>query len=480
MNKKLLTLSSLALTSFAATAQNDKNVLFILVDDMQLTALEKLGDKTPGSKVINELMANSTKFSNCYTQGSLGGALSMPSRAMIMTGRTLYETTADGMTIHPHNVTIPETLRKEGYRTFATGKWHSDYKSFNRSFSEGENIYFGGMHQYSTGGHQAPYLKHYQSDTLYNKQKSFVGDKFSSEMFADATVDFLKSAGKNKENPFFAYVAFTSPHDPHDKLPQYSSPTSTEIVTLPENYAPQHPFDNGELDVRDETVVPTPRTKEIVIEQNQWYSGMINEVGQQIGRLLDELKNQGLDENTIIVFASDNGLAMGRHGLMGKQSLYEHSISVPMSIYIPGNKPKVNDGLCYLSDINPTLYSLLEVEKPESVTTEVLPMKGTKTNRYAIALSYSSIQRAVVWKNFKYIIYKVDGVVTKQLFDLKNDPFEMTNLAENKKYAKMVAQYHDKLNVMMKENNDFCDLSNPKWWGDGHKITWNEGLKLIK
>ena len=151
-----------------------------------------------------------------------------------------------------------------------------------------------------------------------------------------------------------------------------------------------------------------------------------------------------------------------------------------MSIYIPGNKPKVNDGLCYLSDINPTLYSLLEVEKPESVTTEVLPMKGTKTNRDAIALSYSSIQRAVVWKNFKYIIYKVDGVVTKQLFDLKNDPFEMTNLAENKKYAKMVAQYHDKLNVMMKENNDFCDLSNPKWWGDGHKITWNEGLKLIK
>ena len=478
--KKLLTLSSLAITSFAATAQNDKNVLFILVDDMQLTALEKLGNKTPGSKVINELMENSTKFSNCYTQGALGAALSMPSRAMIMTGRHLEETTADGKRIPQKNVTLPESLRDNGYRTFATGKWHSDFQSFNRSFSEGENIYFGGMHQYHVGGHATPLLRHYQSDTLYNKQEPFVGAKFSSEMYADATVDFLKSAGKNKKKPFFAYVAFTSPHDPHDKLPKYSSPTSDTIVTLPENYMPQHPFDIGEKHVRCELLLPPPRSKETIMDQNQWYSGMINEVGQQIGRLLDELKEQGLDENTIIVFAADNGLAMGRHGLLGKQNLYEHSIGVPMSIYIPGNKPKINDGLCYLSDINPTLYNLLEVEKPESVTTEAIPMKGTKTNRDAIVLSYSSIQRAVVWKNFKYIIYKVDGVVTKQLFDLKNDPFEMTNLAVNKKYGKMVTQYHDKLNVMMKENGDFCDLDKLNWWKDGHMINWNEAMTLVK
>ncbi len=434
MKKSIATLGFLACGATIVSAQpKAQNVLFILVDDMQQTALERLADTTPGSKVINDLMGRSVKFNNCYTQGSLGGALSMPSRAMIMTGRMLEQTPADGFKIPTKNVTIPETLRKEGYRTFATGKWHSDFQSFNRSFSEGENIYFGGMHPYENGGHETPHLRHYQADTLYQKQKSFVGDKFSSEMYADAAVDFLRSAGKDAAQPFFAYVAFTSPHDPHNKLPDYSSPISTDIVKLPENYAPQHAFDNGELTVRDENVVPAPRSKETVIEQNQWYSGMINEVGQQIERLLNELKTQGLDENTVIVFAADNGLSMGRHGLMGKQNLYEHSISVPMSIYVPGNKPNVNDGLCYLSDINPTLFEVLGVEQPKSVTTKVLPLTGGETQREAVVLGYSSIQRALVWDSYKYIIYKVKGKKTTQLFNLKNDPFEMTNLSDSPK-----------------------------------------------
>lgn len=481
----LVTIASAA-PIFAANGDNNqptrKNVLFLLADDLQTEALRNLGDRTPGSKVINDFIDSSTRFDRCYTMGSFGGALSMPSRAMLMTGRTLYETSADGSVIHAHNKTLPEVLRSEGYRTFSTGKWHSDYQSYNRSFSEAENIFFGGMHQYETKGHTAPRLQHYREDCQYSNETMFIGDKFSSEMFADAAIEFINST-KGGEEPFFCYVAFTSPHDPHNLMPDYSNPLDSTLMPLPINYAPQHAFDNGELKIRDEMVAPAPRTPEVILEQNALYGGMINEVGIQIGRVLEALENSGQLDNTIIVFSADNGLAMGRHGLMGKQSLYQHSIGVPLAIKDAGQtKSYVSNGLCYLADVNATLYDMLDVEKPASVTTKSLKsaLKGGKTERDALMLAYSSIHRAVVWNEMKYIIYNVDKKVTKQLFDLKKDPHEMNNLANDAKYAKTIDKYHNKLSELMKQNGDYCDIDKAIWWSDGHKITWQEGLNMIK
>ena len=478
MGSKVLLSGVFASLSMFSNAVERPNVLFILVDDMQRTSIGGFGNGDVDTPNIDSLIRGGVTFRNAHVNGSLSGAVSMPSRAMIMTGRGIFRIQADGQSIPESHTTLGEHLRESGYDTFGTGKWHSDKRAFNRTFADGDNIFFGGMHRYELNGHVSPRLNHYDATGEY-KERAFIADKFSSEMYADAAVDFIKSVGDGGK-PFFAYVAFTSPHDPHDKLPEYSSPTSTAIVTLPVNYASQHAFDNGELGVRDETVVPAPRTKETVLEQNQWYGGMINEVGQQIERLLDELTAQGLDDNTVVVFASDNGLSMGCHGLMGKQNLYEHSISVPMSIYVPGNKPQQNDGLCYLSDITPTLYKVLGVDKPESVTTKVLPLNGGDTQRDALVLGYSSIQRALVWNDFKYIIYRVKGKKTTQLFNLKNDPFEMTNLAENPKYKNMTDKYHGKLASMMKDNGDFCDINTEFWWKDGHEITWHESMDLVK
>lgn len=87
----------------------------------------------------------------------------MPSRAMIMTGRGVFQIVKDGQVIPEQHVTLPELLRQHGYITFETGKWHSDFASFNRSFSNGENIFFGGMHTYETNGHVEPRLNHYDS-----------------------------------------------------------------------------------------------------------------------------------------------------------------------------------------------------------------------------------------------------------------------------------------------------------------------------
>lgn len=472
------------------------NILFILTDDLQNNAIAargRIGVSTPN---IDRILANGTTFTNCYTNGAIGGALSMPSRAMLMTGRGVFEVPRDGSVIPESMPTMPETLRKAGYRTFATGKWHSDYESFTRSFSEGENIFFGGMHTYETGGHTAPRLVHYDPEGRYKEQTPFVGEEFSSKMYADATIDFLETT-TNDQRPYFAYVAFTSPHDPRNQHPSYGTPYNPDSILLPPTYRPAHLFDNGEMGVRDEVVVPAPRTPEVVRQELADYYGMISEVDHQIGRLLAALESSGERENTIIVFAGDNGLAMGQHGLMGKQSLYDHSIKVPLTVWADGVPAAAsNDGYCYLYDINPTLMEMVGVPAPPSVTGRSLTraLAGGKSLRDGVWLAYSSIQRAMVKDGYKYIIYNVDGGLVEQLFDLKRDPWESRNLLTPASVAsaKIATKMREELKREMAASGDFCNLDNyccpwscsdscsPTWWAEPHKVTWTEGMNMYK
>lgn len=465
-----------------AKAQAQRNVLFILVDDMQSDAIGYLGNHHIHTPNIDRLMRSGVTFTHAYTNGALCGALSMPSRAMIMTGRGMFQIQSDGMKIPECHTTMPQHLRNNGYRTFATGKWHSDKASFNRSFAEGENIFFGGMHPYETNGHVSPHLTHYDATGRYGQDKAFVGDKFSSEMFADAAVDFLEST-KNSTTPFMAYVAFTSPHDPRNQHPiDYGRTYTADGVALPKNFLPEHPFDNGELQVRDELVLPAPRKPEDMKREIALYYNMVSEVDYQIGRVIDALKKSGNYDKTIIVFASDNGLAMGQNGLLGKQSLYEHSTGVPLAIVDPYNKANrksKSPALCYLYDIFPTLCQMLKLDVPSSVTgMSLVPClkHPSAPLRSQVMLGYGNQQRALVKDGYKYIIYNVEGVIHEQLFNLKADPGELHNCAEM--MPEKTAAYHKMLAQAMRDAGDFCDLDNPHWWSDGHKITWDELIKL--
>ena len=154
------------------------NVLFILTDDMQATSIHALGNEDVHTPAIDSLIAEGVTFTNTYTNGALCGALSMPSRAMLMTGRGLYDIQADGMKIPEAHTTFPQQFRKHGYHTFATGKWHSDKASFNRSFQEGDNIYFGGMHPYELNGHCSPHLNRYDSTGIYGRRRNLQEKSF--------------------------------------------------------------------------------------------------------------------------------------------------------------------------------------------------------------------------------------------------------------------------------------------------------------
>ena len=222
---------------------------------------------------IDSLCNEGTVFTDAYTSGALCGALSMPSRAMLMTGRHLFEIQSDGLTIPASHVTMPEYFRAAGYRTFATGKWHSDKASFARSFPCGDNIFFGGMHPYEYGGHTAPHLYHFDPSGKYDAGM-FIGDRFSSEMFADAAISFIEKASKEPApfRPMWPFLLRMT-------RAMHFLITGRNILRthcpFRKVFFPRHPFDNGELAIRDEMILPPPRTPEQIKKEMSMYYGMV-------------------------------------------------------------------------------------------------------------------------------------------------------------------------------------------------------------
>ena len=452
----------------SAPAQTAKpNILILFTDDHTYSAVGALGNKVVKTPNMDELVKNGTTFTRASCLGGKHGALCVVSRAGIMTGRYLNSLQGGADVIPPDQIMLPEQLKKQGYKTFATGKWHNDKASYTRAFDEAENIFFGGMHFPKEGGHEHADLYHFDPTGKYPQETQWSAEQFSSTMYANAAIAYLNQ-NKGGQQPFFAYVAFTSPHDPRTPPAPYNKMYDPNDIPLPKNYLPQHPFDNGEMDVRDEQLLPKPRTPEMVKIDLAAYYGMISEVDAQIGRIIQTLKANGQFDNTLIIFAGDNGLAVGSHGLVGKQSLYEHSMRIPLVMVGPNiPKNKKTDALCYLSDIFPTVCSYLNIEKPASSEGKNLLEAihdPTTVLRKTIYYKYRDIQLAVrTDDNWKLIKYNVNGVEHRQLFNLNKDPYETKNLADAKKHQSKLAEMTEVLKAEMTFYHDNLDLNKPNW-----------------
>ncbi|WP_302385035.1 sulfatase-like hydrolase/transferase [Alistipes shahii] len=463
------------------------NVLFLLTDDQTFNTIRALGNTEIHTPNMDRLVRRGVAFTQTHVMGGLNGAVSQPSRAMLLTGRGLMDVHRNGGFIPEAEKTFPEVFRENGYTTFATGKWHSDNASFNRSFSTGANIFFGGMHPYGRNnelGHRRPYLHQYDPAGDYNNRNGAWADAlpetFSSKLYADAAIGFLE-AEASSDDPFLMYVAFTSPHDPRNVLPGYGRKYASAELSMPANFVPQHPFDNGDLGERDEKLLPTPRVPEQVLAERANYYGMVSEVDFQIGRILDALEKSGKAGNTIIVFTSDNGLCVGEHGLLGKQNLYEAAVRIPMVICGPGiPQNTVRDAYCYLYDLYPTLCGLAGIGVPATV--KGISLEETLRNpeagkREDILLTYINLQRAIKKDGFKLILYNVDGQRHPQLFDLKADPMELKNLYDDPAYRKKREELTALLYARMKAAGDFCDPAKPDWGYPG-KLDWKQVVQV--
>ena len=426
------------------------NIVFFFTDDQRYDTIRALGNEFIHTPNIDKLVKMGTTFTHGHIPSGTSAAVCMPSRAMVLSGRSLYHIDGAGQTIPEEHVILGSALRDAGYQTFGIGKWHNGKESFNRGFTGGKDIFFGGMHDhwnvpvhdYDPDGNykgRAPYIKKFfaTNKTEHRRYDHMYQGVHSSTFIARAAIDFISSYDRSNDRsaPYFMYISFLAPHDPRTMPKQFLEMYDINDIQLPPNFLRMHPFDTGELYIRDERLAKHPRKPDEIKQHILEYYAMISHLDYEIGRVINALEARGDLDNTIIVLGGDNGLAVGQHGLMGKQNCYEHSNRVPLLFAGPAI-PKNNktDAYAYLMDIYPTLCDLVGVSIPDSVEGKSLvpAMNDDKEKiREHVFYGYERYIRSIKDNRYKLIEYVIKKKhIKSQLFDLKEDPWEKNNLLE--------------------------------------------------
>ncbi|WP_166830316.1 sulfatase-like hydrolase/transferase [Thalassoroseus pseudoceratinae] len=468
MRSALQSLAILILTGIFAsstTAAERPNVLFLFADDQAFDTLAALGNEEIETPNLDRLVAKGTTFTRTYNMGSWSGAVCVASRTMLNTGRFLWKaekvykkTDAEREAGRFWSVLMGEA----GYDTYFTGKWHVRTDAA-KAFDTAGHIR-GGMPNQTPKGYNRPIEGKTDEWKPWDTQFDgfWKGGKHWSEVVADDAEGFLRQS-KQSDNPFFMYIAFNAPHDPRQSPQEYVEKYPLEDIAVPESYVPEYPYKEAMgagKGLRDEKLAPFPRTEYAVKVHRQEYYAIITHMDEQIGRILDTLEATGQDKNTMIFFTADHGLAVGRHGLMGKQNLFDHSIRVPMIVVGPGVPiGKKLDAQVYLQDVMPTALELAGVQKPDYVQfRSLLPLiTGERDQQYdAIYCAYLQLQRAVIEDDFKLILYpKISRAL---LYNLQDDPLELENLADMPSSQSKMRSLFATLLELQRETGDTLDL----------------------
>jgi arylsulfatase A-like enzyme len=403
------------------------NLVFFLADDLRPDCLGVLGHPIVKTPNLDKLLENGFIFRNTYVLGSGGGAVCMPSRTMIQTGVSYLRQTRS-------TPTLAQTIKAAGYASIRSGKFGNNPNPLDVDFDR----HVDGIN--ATGNAQ--------------NLIAFIGDH----------------AGKQ---PLFLYMASHEPHDPQYATEEYYRMYKPADIPLPVNFLPLHPFDNGEMTVRDEKTLPWPRTRESVTGKLARYYASITYWDAQVGRVIEALKKAGQFENTVFVVAGDNGLSLGEHGLLGKQNLYESGgMHVPLIFAGPGIRKGETAALAYLYEVYPTLCELAGAPVPAGLDARNLApvIKGRQAKvRDCLFTAYRNCQRSIRDDRWKLIRYPLVDVT--QLFDLQSDPHEMRNLAGDPAHKDKVGELMASLVKAQKEYGDSSPLSvsnpQPAEWKPG-------------
>ncbi len=473
-----------------ATAQTntDKrpNILFIVVDDQSPFDLKIYNPKSElQTPTLDQLAAEGMVFDSARHMGAWVGAVCTSSRHMIMSGRTLWHIPDRGRKNNPHGAderlvppdladfTLPAVFNAAGYDTMRTCKNGNSYEAANAKFK-----------------------------VRHDATKRGGTDESGSHWHAEQVLNYLNDRqAKTQTEPFLIYFGFSHPHDTRDGKPEllakygatnHADKNSIPALNpsqpaLPVGYLPEHPFHHGQPGLRDEEQVSG-------VWKNRDEATIRNETGRQfacsenidiqIARVLEKLKEMDELDNTYIIYTADHGMAIGRHGLQGKQNLYEHTWRVPFIVKGPGVKVGRVPGDIYLLDVLATVCDLTGVAAPK--TSEGISFKPVLAGQQESIrdVMYGCYcggtkpgMRSVRRGDWKLIQYDVlDGKVREhQLFNLKENPHEFlaehhaadvvkltgiqptkeqVNLAEDPRYAEKLAEMEALLLAEMRRLDD--------------------------
>jgi choline-sulfatase len=476
--RTLTFLAFLGTASLLTAAEKRPNILFIIADDQSPLDLRAYA---PSSRLetptIDRLASQGMVLDSAHHMGSWTGGVCTPSRHMIMSGRNVWHIpdkannarnpyASDTKRVPPDlaEFTMAAVFNAAGYDTMRTCKSGNSYEAANQKFT----------------------VRHDRAN--YGPE-----DEKGSAWHADQVLNYLNDREAAKDaDPFLIYFGFTHPHDPRYGKPElnakYGAVNHTDKKTIPSlhtlqpplplNYLPEHPFFHGHPALRDEVSVEgvwERRDEATIRNERGRYMACSENIDTQIARVLSKLEAMGELDNTYIFYTADHGIAIGRHGLQGKQNLYEHTLRVPMIVKGPGIKPGTRaPGNIYLLDVLPTLCDLAGITAPKTVEgasfKPVLEGKQ-KTVRDVLYGVYCGGTRPGMrcvkkgdWKLIKYDV--MDGDVREtQLFNLAANPEELiaqhgksdpmqTDLAENPAYADKLAEMEALLLDEMRRQDD--------------------------
>ncbi|QZT37854.1 sulfatase-like hydrolase/transferase [Halosquirtibacter xylanolyticus] len=465
--KQLITLGVMLLITLSSYAKKRPNILFLFADDHCNEEVHAFGNDQIITPNLDQLASQGVTFTNTYNMGAWNGAVCVASRAMMNSGMTVWHAKNNEKSFPQRaeqKMMWAQLLESKGYDTYMTGKWHVK--------APVENIFKTtaherpGMPNQTPAGYNRPLSKDDDNWKPWDTKNGgyWKGGKHWSEVVADDAIGFLDQSKKSKK-PFFMYIAFNAPHDPRQAPKEYIDMYDVEKIKIPTSFLPEYPWKDAMKcgkKLRDEKLAPFPRTRYSIKVNRLEYYALITHLDAQIGRIIKELKRTGQDKNTYIIYSADHGLAVGKHGLVGKQSMYEHSMKPPLIVIgpsIPQNEKR--EQLVYLQDVMATTLDLAKVKKPAYVEfnslLSICKDKEAPNNYDAIYGSYLNAQRMVRVGDYKLIVYPAAKKVL--LYNLKEDPKELYDLSLQEKYQSKVKSLFKELLVQQKNLDDPEDIA---------------------
>lgn len=448
--KRILLVGLLAvahLPAFAETAARP-NVLFIAVDDLR-TNLGCYGDPIAITPNLDRLAKEGTLFERAYTQI----AVCNPSRASLLTGCRpdtlgVWDLKTNFRKASPGRVTLPEYFKDNGYFTRSFGKIFHGGKGMTdpTSWSVPEELYVGRKSEYRNPRNQNPG----KNDAM--EFEDLPDDQYPDAWIAQAAIDFLKK-DKSGEPPFFLAVGFRKPHLPFVAPKRYwDLYEKTSFSPVPQSEPPQKApaialHDSPEIRGYGDVPDSGPIEKKQIADLRRGYYAASSFVDAQIGRVLDALRETGLDKNTVIVFWSDHGYHLGEHNLWSKTTNYELDTHVPLIIAAPGRKqvgtriPKPVE----LLDIYPTVVALCGLPAPAGL--EGVSLAGVLDQPSLVPKDRAISQFARPW------FYR--GAPQAMGYSVRTDTHRYTewrNFADGKVVARELYQYEDPRKELEKKN----------------------------
>lgn len=457
MHPRVLTLiiGACLAAALGVSAAERPNILLILPDQMRASAMGCDGNAEVHTPHIDRLAAEGIRFKRTYANVPV----CCPARAILLTGTYPHVNgmVANDLRLREDQVTIAEILREAGYRTGFVGKWHLDGGPRDPGF-----VPPGPRRQgFDFWAAYECHHRHFQPTYFRDTPQMITMSKFEPEASCDFAVEFLRS--QRKDRPFFLTVQMGPPHDPYGAPEEYMRRYIPQRITPPGNWRPGSEVRAAPrrgLGAALAPYVPTGGLEEIAA-----YYAAITALDDQVGRLLQTLAEQDLDENTIVLFTSDHGDMLGSHGLRRKRKPHDESARVPGIMRWPARIPRgrIVDTLFSHVDMAPTLLALAGLSVPKAMQGEDLSRValGETTDGPAAVLlqifvPFNPDQVAKPWR----------GIITAGhtyarfeegpwlLFDQERDPAQMQNLVGDPVHAELERELDQRLAALMSRHGD--------------------------